>query len=240
MSRNVYVGNLPYRISDDDVREIFGQDGREVVSINLIIDRETGKPRGFGFVEFASEAQAEAAVQALDNFNVAGRPLKVNIARPREGGGGGFAGPPGADRGPRRPREGFAPQAVYRTGGPRGGEGDAGGGDGGPTGGYGGGGGRPGGGYGGGAPPGGYGGGAPPAGGGYGGAPPGGGGYGGGGRPSGGGYGGGGGFGGGASRGPREMFAATCSACSQETEVPFRPTSGKPVYCSSCFAQRRG
>lgn len=57
----------------------------------------------------------------------------------------------------------------------------------------------------------------------------------------GGGYGGGGsrgGFGGG-SRGPREMFAATCSSCGQETEVPFRPTSGKPVYCSACFAQRR-
>ncbi len=43
----------------------------------------------------------------------------------------------------------------------------------------------------------------------------------------------------GAPRGPREMFAATCSACGQETEVPFRPTSGKPVYCSACFAQRR-
>jgi CxxC-x17-CxxC domain-containing protein len=45
--------------------------------------------------------------------------------------------------------------------------------------------------------------------------------------------------GGGGSRGPREMFAATCSSCGQETEVPFRPTSGKPVYCSACFAQRR-
>ena len=52
----------------------------------------------------------------------------------------------------------------------------------------------------------------------------------------GGGYGSG---GGGGSRGPREMFAATCSACGQQTEVPFRPTSGKPVYCSACFAQRR-
>src|SRR6478736_1756605 len=51
-------------------------------------------------------------------------------------------------------------------------------------------------------------------------------------------YSSGGGYGGGASRGPREMFAATCSSCGQETEVPFRPTSGKPVYCSSCFAQR--
>jgi CxxC-x17-CxxC domain-containing protein len=54
-------------------------------------------------------------------------------------------------------------------------------------------------------------------------------------------YGSGGGYGsrGGGSRGPREMFAATCSSCGQETEVPFRPTSGKPVYCSACFAQRR-
>jgi CxxC-x17-CxxC domain-containing protein len=60
---------------------------------------------------------------------------------------------------------------------------------------------------------------------------------------SGGGYGDSGGYGsrggGGGSRGPREMFAATCSSCGQETEVPFRPTTGKPVYCSSCFAQRR-
>ena len=52
-------------------------------------------------------------------------------------------------------------------------------------------------------------------------------------------YGGSGGGYGGGSRGPREMFSATCSACGQQTEVPFRPTSGKPVYCSSCFAQRR-
>ena len=60
---------------------------------------------------------------------------------------------------------------------------------------------------------------------------------------AGGGYSSGGGYGsrsgGGGSRGPREMFAATCSACGQQTEVPFRPTSGKPVYCSACFAQRR-
>jgi CxxC-x17-CxxC domain-containing protein len=56
---------------------------------------------------------------------------------------------------------------------------------------------------------------------------------------SGGGYSSGGSGGYGAPRGPREMFSATCSACGQETEVPFRPTSGKPVYCSACFAQRR-
>ena len=67
--------------------------------------------------------------------------------------------------------------------------------------------------------------------------------YGAGGSYSAGGYSSGGGYnrggGGGGSRGPREMFPATCSSCGQETEVPFRPTSGKPVYCSACFAQRR-
>ena len=68
---------------------------------------------------------------------------------------------------------------------------------------------------------------------------------GGGGYSAGGGYSSGGGFGsrgggGGGARGPREMFPATCSSCGKDTEVPFRPTSGKPVYCSDCFAQRRG
>jgi RNA recognition motif-containing protein len=136
MSRNVYVGNLPYRVTDDEVRELFAQDGREVVSVNMIIDRETGRPRGFGFVELASEEQAEAAVQALDGFRMEGRPLKVNIARPSEGGGGGGGGPGG----PRRPRDPSAP-SVYRTGGPReGGDGGGGGGGWGDRGGGGGGG----------------------------------------------------------------------------------------------------
>ena len=133
MSRNVYVGNLPYRITDEEVREVFAQNGREVVSVNLIMDRETGRPRGFGFVEMGSEKLAEDAVAALDGYMLDGRPLKVNIARPREGGGG----PPR----PRRP-EGSAP-SVYRTGGPsrEGGGGYGGGGGGGFRGGRGGGGG---------------------------------------------------------------------------------------------------
>lgn len=66
-----------------------------------------------------------------------------------------------------------------------------------------------------------------------------GGGYGGGGSYGGGGGYGGGGYGGGGSRGPREMFTATCSSCGREAQVPFRPTSGKPVYCNDCFASRR-
>ena len=143
MSRNVYVGNLPYRITDEEVRDVFSKDGREVVSVNLIIDRETGRPRGFGFVEMGSEKLAEDAVTALDGFMLDGRPLKVNIARPREGGGGmgpgmGMGGPP------RRPRPDDAAPSVYRTGGP---PREGGGGYGGGGGGYGGGGG---GGYGGG------------------------------------------------------------------------------------------
>ena len=204
MSRNVYVGNLPYRITDEEVRDVFSKDGREVVSVNLIIDRETGRPRGFGFVEMGSEKLAEDAVTALDGFMLDGRPLKVNIARPREGGGGmgpgmGMGGPP------RRPRPDDAAPSVYRTGGPprEGGGGYGGGGGGGyggpPREGGGGGYGGPpregGGGYGGPGGGGGYGDRpARPAGGGYGGPPSGGGGYGGGG---GGGYGGGGGGGGG-------------------------------------------
>ena len=134
MSRNVYVGNLPYRITDDEVRDVFSQNDREVVSVNLIIDRETGRPRGFGFVEMGSEKLAEDAVTALDGFMLDGRPLKVNIARPRDG-----AGPGGP---PRRPRpDGAGPSVYSRSGGPPREGGGYGGGGGGGYGG--GGGGRP-------------------------------------------------------------------------------------------------
>ena len=93
MSRNVYVGNLPYRITDEEVRQVFAQNGREVVSVNLIIDRETGRPRGFGFVEVDDDA-VQTMVQALDGKDLGGRALRVNEAqdRPRTGGSGGGGG----------------------------------------------------------------------------------------------------------------------------------------------------
>jgi RNA recognition motif-containing protein len=89
----LYVGNLSYQTSESELREIFSQHG-EVVSATLVMDRETGRPRGFGFVEFADASSAKAAIEALNGANVGGRDLTVNEARPREprSGGGGFGG----------------------------------------------------------------------------------------------------------------------------------------------------
>ena len=106
----LYVGNLNYKTDENELREIFSAYG-DVVSVALIKDRETGRAKGFGFVEFADDQAGRAAIQALDGKEVDGRTIKVNEARPREaggGGGGGFGGGGGGgDRGPRRgPREG--------------------------------------------------------------------------------------------------------------------------------------
>ena len=81
MAQNIYVGNLPWSASEDEVRAAFAPYG-EVVSVNLITDRETGRPRGFGFVEL--EDGMEEAIEALDGSLFGGRNIKVNQARPRE------------------------------------------------------------------------------------------------------------------------------------------------------------
>ena len=88
--KKIYVGNLPYSATEDELRELFSQHG-DVTSVSLDNDRETGRPRGFGFVEMADE-DADSAVQALDGAQMGGRTLKVNEARPRENGGGGGGG----------------------------------------------------------------------------------------------------------------------------------------------------
>lgn len=90
---NIYVGNLSWSCSNDDLMQLFSQHGT-VARAQVILDRETGRSRGFGFVEMANEAEAKTAVEALNNFNFQGRPLTVNEARPREPrqGGGGFGG----------------------------------------------------------------------------------------------------------------------------------------------------
>jgi RNA recognition motif-containing protein len=82
MRKKLFVGNLPFRISEEEVRDLFIQYG-EVHSVRLINDRETGKPRGFGFVEM-EEAAAEAAAEGLNGMQVNGRALQVNEARERE------------------------------------------------------------------------------------------------------------------------------------------------------------
>ncbi len=94
MSKKIYVGNLPFSANDDELRALFATHG-DVQSVNLITDRETGRLRGFGFVEM-DESGADAAIAALDGQDMGGRALKVNEARPRREGGGGGGGGRGA------------------------------------------------------------------------------------------------------------------------------------------------
>jgi RNA recognition motif-containing protein len=92
LSKKLYVGNLPFSATEADVRQLFEQHGA-VDSVNVITDRDTGRARGFGFVEM-DEADAVKAMQALDGRDFDGRDLKVNEARERrsDGGGGGYRG----------------------------------------------------------------------------------------------------------------------------------------------------
>ena len=87
MSKKIYVGNLPFSSTESQIRELFSRYGT-VTSVNIITDRETGRPRGFGFVEM--DGGAEQAIQALDKSDLDGRPLNVNEARPRAEGSRSF------------------------------------------------------------------------------------------------------------------------------------------------------
>ena len=95
MSQKIYVGNLPYSASDADLQQNFSAFG-DVVSATVMTDRDTGRSKGFGFVEMSSPAQAQAAIEGLNGQAVSGRALVVNLARPRDdsgprgGGGGGY------------------------------------------------------------------------------------------------------------------------------------------------------
>ena len=145
--KKLYVGNLSFQVSSSDLEQLFSEFG-EIQSAQVVEDRETGRSRGFGFVEMDSATDAQAAIDGLHDREYQGRRLTVNEARPREARVGAGSSD-GASRG--------------RSGG---------------SGGY-------------------------------------------------------------RERGPREMFAATCSSCGKEAQVPFQPTNGKPVYCSDCFRARR-
>ena len=79
---NIYIGNLPYTISEDELRELFAAHG-EVKSASIIMDRDSGRSKGFGFVEMTDNAQGESAINALNETNVQGRNVRVNEARPR-------------------------------------------------------------------------------------------------------------------------------------------------------------
>ncbi|SDM12456.1 RNA recognition motif. (a.k.a. RRM, RBD, or RNP domain) [Oryzisolibacter propanilivorax] len=170
MGNKLYVGNLPYSVRDQDLEQAFGQFGA-VTSAKVMMERDTGRSKGFGFVEMGSDAEAQEAINGMNGQSLGGRSIVVNEARPMEprpprSGGGGFGGGGG----------GFGGGGNYGGGGGRSGGGGGGGG------------------YGGGRSEGGfrspYGGGGRSGGGGGGG----GGNYGGGGRSGGGGYGGGNGY----------------------------------------------
>jgi len=94
MAKKLYVGNLSYQVDSSELEQLFGQHG-QVVSAQIINDRDTGRSKGFGFVEMANDDEAEAAIAALNGQEHGGRALTVNEARPREeraGGGGGRGG----------------------------------------------------------------------------------------------------------------------------------------------------
>ena len=123
MGKKIYVGNLPFTATEDEVRGLFERHG-SVTSVSLINDRETGRPRGFGFVEM-DEAGAEAAISSLDGKDFGGRSLRVNEAQDRRaGGGGGGGGPRGGGYG----GGGGGGRGGYGGGGSGGGGGGGGGG----------------------------------------------------------------------------------------------------------------
>ena len=123
MEKRLYVGNLPFDTTEDDLHQLFSAHG-QIVSAKLITDMETGRSRGFGFVEMSTEDEAKAAIEKMNKSKVGDRELTVNEARPRpekSGGRGGFGGGRGG----------------YGGGGGGGGRGGFGGGNGGGGGGYG-------------------------------------------------------------------------------------------------------
>lgn len=101
MGKRLYVGNLSFNSTEASLTTAFEKDGRKVASVSIVTDRDTGRSRGFAFVEMANDQDATAAIKALDGSQVDGRALRVNEAeerKPRSGGGGGGGGR-GGDRG---------------------------------------------------------------------------------------------------------------------------------------------
>ena len=92
MGTRLYVGNLPFSVDETTLRSLFEQNDRTVEEVKLITDRDTGRPRGFGFIEMANSEQADSAIPELNGYELDGRPLTVNEARERSGGGGGGRG----------------------------------------------------------------------------------------------------------------------------------------------------
>jgi RNA recognition motif-containing protein len=103
MGKRLYVGNLSWNTTQDTLKATFGANGRTVSDCHIVTDRDTGRPRGFAFIEMGSDSEAQAAIQELDGFNLDGRDIRVNEAQERQprpgGGGGGFRGGSGGGGG---------------------------------------------------------------------------------------------------------------------------------------------
>lgn len=126
MGTRLYVGNLSYNVTEPELKDVFGENGRNVKEVKVVLNRDTGRPRGFAFVEMTTDAEAAQAIETLNGREVQGRPINVSEARERAprggggGGGGGFGGG-GGGRGGRYYGEG------HGRGGRRGGGGGGGG-----------------------------------------------------------------------------------------------------------------
>src|SRR5689334_16911940 len=92
MGTRLYVGNLSYTVAEPELREAFSEGGRNVVDVKIILDRDTGRPRGFAFVEMGSPDEATQVIETLSGRDIKGRPISVSEARERQGGGGGGGG----------------------------------------------------------------------------------------------------------------------------------------------------
>src|SRR5215467_11885758 len=99
MGTRLYVGNLSYNVTEPELRDVFAEGGRNVVEVKIVMDRDTGRPRGFAFVEMGSDDEASQAIQTLSGREIQGRAINVSEARARAprsggfgGGGGGFGG----------------------------------------------------------------------------------------------------------------------------------------------------
>ena len=100
MGKRLYVGNLSWDTTEDNLRAAFSSGGRSVTDCHIVSDRETGRPRGFAFVELGSDEEAQAAIEEMDGTNLDGRDIRVNEAQERQnrGGGGGGGRGGGGDR----------------------------------------------------------------------------------------------------------------------------------------------
>ncbi len=130
MGTRLYVGNLSYNVTEGELRDIFAEGGKNVVEVKIVMDRDTGRPRGFAFVEMGSDEEATGAISSLSGRDIQGRPINVSEARaraPRSGGGGGGGGYGGGGGGGYGGGGGGGGYGGGGGGGGRGGRGEGGG-----------------------------------------------------------------------------------------------------------------